>query len=142
MKYRMQKHMAKCAHGSSACPMCHGGKMAEGGMAHAKDDYDPAMVPPMKHNAAAMHEDEDMVERIMRQRYSMGGRVANETEMTADFEPNQFDDLVKDDNLEFSYTGANSGDEIGNEQVDEDDQDIVKRAMRSWAKKDRMPRPA
>ena len=40
------------------------------------------------------------------------------------------------------YTGANSGDEIGNEQEDEDRRDIVSRIMKSRRLMDRNPRPA
>ena len=73
---------------------------------------------------------------------SEGGMVANEDDEHADELPNEFDDLPMRDELEENYTGANSGDEIGNEQEDEDRQDILNRAMRSRAKKDRNPRPA
>jgi hypothetical protein len=91
----------------------------------------------------------DMVERIMRRRAKMmseGGVVANEGEdelsHMADGKPNEFDDMALDDHLEFHDTGANSGDELGNEQLDHDEGDIVSRIMRSRAKKDRNPRPA
>lgn len=84
-----------------------------------------------------------MVDRIMKKRgYSKGGRVANDTGNTADFKPNEFDDLALRDDLEGGYDGANSGDELGNAQEDEDRRDIVSRIMRSRAKRDRMPRPA
>ena len=89
-----------------------------------------------------------MVDRIMNKRkYSEGGMIANQehgeddNEM-ADFSPNEFDDLVKDDELESSYTGANSGDELGNGRESEDERDTVSRIMRSRKLKDRMPRPA
>ncbi len=90
-------------------------------------------------------EDDDMISRIMKKRaghYSEGGRVANEDHIEADFKENEFDDLPLDDHLEEHYTGANSGDELGNEQEDEDERDVVARIMRSRGKKDRMPRPA
>ncbi len=83
-----------------------------------------------------------MVDRIMRKRMSKGGEVANDTDMSADMEPNEFDDLVLDDDLEFHETGANSGDHLGNEEMDENDHDLISRIMRSRAKKDKMPRPA
>lgn len=89
------------------------------------------------------HDEHDMVSRIMKQRsnhYSEGGRVANEDHIEADFEPNEFDDLAKDDHLEFHDTGANSGDELGDEQEDEDRHDIVSRIMKSRKLKDRNPR--
>jgi hypothetical protein len=128
-----------CKHGEMNCEMCHGGMMAEGGMAHAEDDYDPMEKPRSKRNDAAEMEDDDMVDRIMRKRMSEGGRVANDDEVTADFEPNEFDDLVKDDHLEAHYPGS---EELGDEQEDMDRHDIVSRIMRSRMKKDRNPRPA
>lgn len=83
-----------------------------------------------------------LVDKIMRKRMSEGGQVANDTDMTADTQPNEFDDLVLDDDLESDYTGANSGDELGNDAMDENDRDLISRIMRSRAKKDSMPRPA
>lgn len=118
MKY--EKAKKRCGSDCPGCAMCKGGMMAEGGEV----------------------EDGDMVDRIMRKKYSEGGMVANDDKVLADFLPNEFDELAKDDDLDFSYTGANSGDEIGNEQEDEDRRDIVARIMRSRAKRDRMPRPA
>jgi hypothetical protein len=89
--------------------------------------------------------EEDMISRIMKQReqtYSHGGEVANDDQPVADSEPNDFDLLGTDDDLEFSYTGKNSGDELGDAQEDHDRDDIVARVMKSRAKKDRNPRPA
>lgn len=61
----------------------------------------------------------------------------------ADFESNDFDALddmsIPD---EADYTGENSGDDEGNETLDDADQDLVSKIMRSRAKKDRLPRPA
>lgn len=183
---KMAKGGAMCEHGKSMCEMCHGGKMAEGGMVGEEEASGYLQMPKeheRKDHAAMMEDDrmldqhgteevgamgmeednepqhermvshplenqddhEDMVGRIMRQRtkhFSKGGQVANDTPITADFEKNQFDDLVKDDDLEQHYTGANSGDEIGDEQEDEDRRDIVARIMKSRRKKDRMPVPA
>lgn len=90
---------------------------------------------------------EEMIERLMRKRencYSEGGQVANNThQFEYEFEePNNFDDLSRRDDLEFSYTGANSGDELGNDQLEDDESDMISRIMRSRAKKDRNPRPA
>lgn len=91
----------------------------------------------------------DMIERILMRRhkgkeYSEGGKVANDDHpFEFDFDtPNEFDDLVLRDNLESSYTGKNSGDELGNEQEDEDRSDTVSKIMASRRKKDRNPRPA
>lgn len=90
----------------------------------------------------------DMVGHIMKKiqhHYSQGGKVSNggEDELShmADSKPNNFDDLSLRDDLESSYTGANSGDELDNEQEDHDRADIVSRIMRSRAKKDRLPNP-
>lgn len=86
------------------------------------------------------------VDRIMKKRHMMseGGMMANDDGKgaAADHDPNEFDDLVLDDHLSMHETGANSGDELGNEQMDHDNDDIVSRIMKSRAKKDRNPRPA
>lgn len=87
----------------------------------------------------------DMVGRIMKHRehmYSKGGEVANDDQPMADAMPNDFDDLALHDGLEFHDTGANSGDELGDEAEDHDRKDIVSKIMKSRAKKDRNPRPA
>jgi len=86
--------------------------------------------------------EDDMISKIMAKHYSEGGRLANKTEITADFEPNEFDELDLDDDLEQHDTGANSGDELGDHQEDEDRHDIVSKIMRSRAKRDKLPRPA
>jgi hypothetical protein len=79
--------------------------------------------------------EDDIVNRILQQRYSKGGQVANETEELAGFAPNEFDDLVLRDDLESSYTGENSGDYIGNEGEDDRREDIVSRILRSLRKR-------
>jgi hypothetical protein len=91
----------------------------------------------------------DMVGRIMKQRqmmYSEGGRVANEGEdmpsHLAKYKENEFDVLPMEDDLESEYTGANSGDELGDAREDHDRADIVARIMASRRKRDRMPSPA
>src|SRR5271166_2766384 len=91
-----------------------------------------------------------LIKKIMMSRakgYSEGGKVANEDHGPMDsrlagFKQNEFDDLALRDDLEESYTGKNSGDELGDAQEDSDRRDIVSRIMKSRAKKDRMPRPA
>lgn len=127
-------------------------EMDSGYVDHEGDD--------VKHDAEAMAEDdkslnqhadeqsadEDMVSRIMKKRsYSKGGMVANggedDLDKMADGRPNNFDDLALRDDLESSYTGENSGDELGNDREDADREDIVSRIMRSRAKKDRLPNP-
>lgn len=141
-------------HGTEMCHMCHGGKMmADGGYIEEEEASGYMSKPEEHHEHMDPHAEEnqddheDMVGRIMKHRmkhtqhYSEGGRVANETPVTADFEENQFDDLPKDDELEEHYTGKNSGDEIGDAQEDEDRRDIVSRIMKSRRLKDRMPHP-
>lgn len=65
--------------------------------------------------------------------YSEGGMVANETGegASADKSPNEFDDLVLRDGLEFSLDGKNSGDELGGPSK----MDLVSRAMLKRKKK-------
>lgn len=105
------------------------------------------------HGVEEGHQDEmyemDMVDRIMKKRqmhYSKGGMIANggedDLERMADGQRNNFDDLALRDDLESSYTGANSGDELSSDREDHDRADIVARIMSSRRKKDRMPRPA
>lgn len=151
IKYAMMKKAKKMAKGGMVddghqsdctehCAVpCDVHEMASGYMEHEGDD--------VKHNSAAMSEDEDMVGRIMSKRnmYSKGGMVANggedDLDEMADGKPNNFDDLALRDDLEFSYDGKNSGDHLGNEQLDEDDSDMIAKIMRSRAKKDRLPNP-
>lgn len=94
----------------------------------------------------------DMVGRIMSQRqqeYSKGGQVANNTDRDDkypmphrdDMGSGHYDDLVNRDELEFNYTGANSGDELSSPGEDERRKDIVSRVMASRRKKDRLPNP-
>lgn len=93
---------------------------------------------------------DDLVDRIMHKKtpdaiphMSEGGKVANETDIDcADSMPNQFDDLVLDDDLESSFDGDNAGDHLGNAAEDKDQSDIVSRILKSQSKKDKMPRPA
>lgn len=120
------------------------GKHEEGAM-DMEEDNEPEHERMVSHPVENQSDHEDMVGRIMKSRmkhYSEGGRVANDTPMKADLEDNQFDDLVKDDDLEGHYTGANSGDEIGDEREDEDRRDIVKRIMKQRKMRDRNPVPA
>jgi hypothetical protein len=85
----------------------------------------------------------DMVDSIMAKRMSEGGMMANDTEaFNPDAEPAQYDELVKDDDLDFSYDGKNSGDEDGDEALDEEDDDVVSSVMKSRKKKDKNPKPA
>lgn len=141
-------HAKPCIrHGAYACEDCSHGAYAEGGFVEKEkaSGYEPMPEEHAEHMVE--HEipnqgEDELVDRIMEQRYSMGGRVANDTPAIAGSEENQFDDLVKEDDLEEHYTGENSGDEIGNEHLNHDDEDMVSRIMASRRKKDRMPRPA
>ncbi len=81
------------------------------------------------------YSDGGMVDRIMRKRMAGGGEAV-------DREPNEFDEMELEPAPKFSETGANSGDEDGDAELDENDHDLVSRIMRSRAKKDKMPRPA
>ncbi len=120
-------------------------KFAKGGEAGAMEEDDKDLnEQPVDMKQSTEDADDDLVMRIMRKRYSKGGQVANEGEDRdlVDFDPNEFDDLALNDDLEFHDTGANSGDELGNEQEDEDRKDIVSRIMASRKKKDRLPSPA
>lgn len=82
--------------------------------------------------------DDDLVMRIMKKRYAQGGAV----EPVADFEPNDFDEMDLEPAEHFHETGANSGDEDGDEAEDDDRKDIVSKIMKSRKKKDKLPRPA
>jgi hypothetical protein len=105
--------------------------MAEGGEMHPHQD-------PHGQDAS------DLVARVMHQRrYSKGGMVANEDQGESASTPdhmakdklNEMDDLALRDDLEFSYDGANSGDEDSDAREDRDREDIVARILRSRAKK-------
>lgn len=156
---------SKCAaHGAYPCKMCHGGKMmADGGESYPgygyEDDDDSEGGEVEKDKVEGMidkilgrhddeyeedegedgEDDEDIIARILSKHYSEGGQVANDTSPEADSKPNEFDDLVLRDDLEDHYTGENSGDELGNEELDSEDEDIISRIMRSRMKKDRNP---
>lgn len=98
----------------------HGGMMAEGGEVS-------------RMNAVEGDEGLDMVDRIMRKRMSEGGMVANDDNLEdkAGFADAEFDVLPMEDDLESTYTGANSGDMDGAPMEDMDDHDdIVDRIMK------------
>lgn len=110
-----------------------GARMAEGGM--------------MTDDGYQSEDDEmDMIGRIMNQRqkmYSKGGKVSNSDMPEADFKPNEFDDLHLRDDLESTYTGANSGDELGDDDEDDRRKDMVSYIMRTRRNKaQRNPNPA
>jgi hypothetical protein len=119
---------------------------AEGGFVEDEmGEYDPMEHPEPEMNEAAEGEDMDMIHKLLAKHFSKGGMVANDVGVAeADKLPAEYDDLVlrDDDMSDADYTGANSGDEMGNKQMDSDEHDIIARIMKSRAKKDRMPRPA
>lgn len=123
---------------------------ASGYIAHEGNDVKEAYAAGLEDGQSLNQKgpEMDMVGRIMKQRQMMseGGKVANggedDLDQMADGKPNNFDDLSLRDDLESSYTGANSGDELGDEQEDSDRKDIVSRIMASRRKKDRLPSPA
>lgn len=87
-------------------------------------------------------DDLDMVGHIMKKRqmcYSEGGKVANDDHINdkPGFAQDTFDVLPMEDDLESSYTGANSGDELGDSDLDHPGDDVVSRMMR--ARRDRTP---
>ena len=83
----------------------------------------------------------DLIEKVMKKHgYSHGGRVANEEHWTADFEPNEFNVLPHEDDLEFSYTGESAGDYDADHHEQEEDHDLISRIMRK--RKQHNPRPA
>ncbi len=152
IKYGLMKRAQKMAMGGNCsehdmtnCEMCHGGYMAEGGFVGEEEEsgYQDMPMPKAEDEDGDMDGDmdDDMIGRIMKSRYAKGGMVKGEP--TADFEMNDFDALDEmDPGTKADETGANSGDEVGDAQEDEDRRDIVSRIMRSRSKKDRMPRPA
>ncbi len=141
--YAMKKKMAK---GGEALTKA-AGTMTQGAH-HAERLENIKAMPkpnlPMAEGGGVGDKELDMVGRIMKHRecMSQGGVVANSTELMADSEPAEFDDLVLDDHLEGHNSGADDGDDLGDAQEDHDRKDIVSRIMKSRAKGDRMPRPA
>lgn len=115
---------------------------AEGGEAGAMEEDDMEFnQKPVDMKESTEDADDDLVMRIMHKRYSKGGQVANDTGNgeIADEMPNQFDDLVLDDDLDSSYgEDDNAGDELGNKQEDEDRADLVDRIMLK-SKKQKIP---
>lgn len=117
-------------------------KYAEGGEVSKAQQISDSFAGALGHAEGGQISDDDLVMRIMKKKYSHGGQVANDTGtgQEADKLPNQFDDLVLRDDMEFSYTGANSGDELGNAGENERREDIVSRIMNSQKKKDKNPK--
>lgn len=133
--------------GGDVCPSCNSPIPHES--RGPKDSY-----PSMGLNQEGEHDEGEgdmnsvppMIMKIMMGRakgYSEGGKVANEGEDKlddmADGEPNEFDDLVLDDDMEGHDEGS---EEIGDEQESKDRADVIHRIMKSRSKKDKNPRPA
>lgn len=90
-------------------------------------------------------EDEESHPMVKRLMMSRGGIVSNEESGESTDEPtmakadsNEFDDLALRDDLEGSYTGEKSGDEMGDSVESDDRKDIISRILKSRSKKDRM----
>lgn len=122
---------------SKVCKMCHGSGYDEGGdveesLEHGGDGYPDQAGIEREENE---YGHEDFAGRVMKARnYSKGGMVANKTFPESEGKENDFDDLALRDDLESSYTDANSGDEVGDAQEDKDRDDIISRVMRSRRK--------
>ena len=134
---------------AQAKKMAEGGEVEEPSWAEQDHENDPVVDADSEYGirqpvAPEPEYDGGLVDKVMRKHFSEGGVIANEGEDMLDHlddgKPNEFDDLVLEGGDEFHYTGANSGDEIGDEQEDHDRHDIVSRIMRSEAKKDRLPK--
>lgn len=84
-----------------------------------------------------------LVDKVMAKKcghYSMGGVVANDTDMDfAKKEPAEYDYLVKEGGDSFHYTGANSGDELSTAGEVSRKEAMLRKIMASRAKKDKMP---
>ena len=80
----------------------------------------------------------ETIGRLMEKHYSKGGQVANDVEDLADYDPNEFDDLVLTGGLEHGEEGSM---ELGDEAEEHDRNDPVMRAMMRY-KRQRNPRPA
>jgi hypothetical protein len=111
------------------------GEIEEGRQGHEDMMAEGGNVGPIEEQNTDNYSDtedgdgQDMVGRIMKQRqqeFSKGGRVANEMSSNRGT-----DYLATDDDLEFNYTGANSGDELSSDREDDDRRDIVSRVMKS-----------
>ncbi len=136
VKYGMQKRakMAKGGCVGDSCPGCE--SCSDGGKPTSTATMDPekakAATKSMR-DAFGGYADGGVVERIMKSRKGE----------TADEKPNDFEAVDEGDVPDSAnYTAENSGDLLGNEALDENDADLIRRIMRSRAKKDTMPRPA
>lgn len=112
IKYAMKKKMAKGGAVMDGAAMC---QACEGGKC-------------MEHGG--------MVDKIMAKRMAKGGEV------TADEKPNEFDEMELEPAPNPPHSGNDYGDDLGNEEIDENDHDLISRIMRSRAKRDSLPRPA
>lgn len=110
--------------------------LAHGGMA---GDYQSSCTADCNSPCEVHNMGEDLVGQVLKGRkMSQGGKVANEQGSGVDGLPNEFDDLALRDDLEFSYTGANSGDERGDSSLLDDA--VAKVMLRR--RKQHNPKPA
>lgn len=89
--------------------------------------------PKLKGLAEGGDVEGDHIDRILSKCMSEGGVVSNEQGEHADEMPNEFDDMVLDDHLDFHDTAANSGDDLGsklNQKEDMQDRILRKRASK------------
>ncbi len=137
IKYGMQKKAKggmMCSHGSGPdCPTCKadGGEVEPHPTSTATIDQDKADKAAKSMRDAFHFADGGVVDRIMKARKGE----------SADEHPNDFENPI-DVPDDADYTAENSGDNLGNEALDENDADLIRRIMRSRAKKDSNPRPA
>lgn len=114
--------------------------LAQGGMADCPDCCDG--MPCEMHGEQDDSHDMDMLRQVMeKRRMSKGGMIANSDKPIADFMPNEFDDLHLRDELTYSNTGANAGDDKGDADNDRRLNDMVAQAMMK-RRKQRNPNPA
>jgi hypothetical protein len=130
-----------------ACGGQVGRKMAEGGEVKEEEASGYHEMPMGDEHKDDYDYPRDIVDEIIMSRakgYSEGGKVANDTKkVDPDNMEAQYDDLVKRDDLEFSYTGKNSGDEEGNAALDSEDEDMIDEIMSERKRKPKgMPHPA
>ena len=118
-------------------PLAYGMKKREKKAPHESSCTSGCEQPCEVHKSSGEREEKGgQSEAHETQMLSNGGMVANQAKSNRGT-----DYLANEDELEFSYTGKNSGDELGDRQEDMDRKDIVSRVMKSRKKKDRLPIP-
>jgi hypothetical protein len=123
----------KMAHGGDVVSKVMGKRMAAGGKVEPMPTPTPEPTPDptrerIQKNLDMTYSPEQIQQAIKyldAKKMSRGGMVANEDEPIADSESADFDVLNKEDDLDFSYTGKNSGDEEG---------DVISKIMKRRAR--------